>query len=213
VDEAYIGLPCIAYEEHASYENGIITAKSAGEFYIIFCTSETFFEQVARVDVTIIPDPNATTADSDEPEQTNTTTVKTRHTTVTTTTAYTDVGGFGSDSRPEPTVTTATTLYDGTTVVTTITNAPSTTTTTVHTEIAPETTKPDGTTGTISAGDVNADGEISILDVLILSKHLLTGSALDARAVKSADVDRSGTPDFSDVLLILKRTVALITEF
>lgn len=213
VDEAYIGLPCIAYEEHASYENGIITAKSAGEFYIIFCTSETFFEQVARMDVTILPDPNATTADSDEPEQTNTTTVKTRHTTVTTTTAYTDNGAFGSDSRPEPTATTATTLYDCTTVVTTITNAPSTTTTAAHTEIAPETTKPDGTTGTISAGDVNADGEISILDVLILSKHLLTGSALDARAVKSADVDRSGTPDFSDVLLILKRTVALITEF
>ena len=75
VDEAYIGLPCIVYEEHASYENGIITAKSAGEFYIIFCTSETFGDQVARVDVTIVPDPNATTAASEtEPEQTNTTT-------------------------------------------------------------------------------------------------------------------------------------------
>lgn len=209
VDEAYIGLPCIVYEEHASYENGIITAKSAGEFYIIFCTSETFKDQVARVDVTIVPDPNATTAASEtEPEQTNTTTLSTWHTTfpttVMTTTACTDDDTFGSDSRPEPTVTT---------VVTTITNAPSTTTTPAHTEIAPETTKPDTESGASRAGDTNADGEINILDVIKLNRNLLCGEALDAQAIRNADVDGDGIPTFADALMILKYTIRLITSF
>ncbi len=240
VDEAYIGLPCIVYEEHARYENGIITAMSAGEFYIVFCTSETFAEQVARVDVTIVPDPNGTTASSEtEPEWTKTTMMSTWNTTLPTTGMTTARPASNTTAVPESTLdedgnviyhTTATSLSittseeapiattttrvhngEGTTVATTVTTAPATTPT--GTEIAPETTKPDTESGASRAGDTNGDGEVNILDVIKLNRNLLCGEVLDAQAIRNADVDGDGMPSFADALMILKYTIRLITSF
>lgn len=165
VDETYTDLHYIIYDENATYDNGIITAVNPGEFYIIFCTSETFGEQVARVDVTILPNGDETTTTSEQ-EWTETTMMSTWNTTLSTTGMTTampapdttavpestlDEDGnviysttatslTVSTSEEEPIATTTTGIYDGegTTVATTVTTAP---TTTADTEIAPETSE------------------------------------------------------------------------
>ncbi len=137
VDETYAGLPYVITEECASYENGIITAISAGGFYMDFFASDALTEKVARVIVHIFAEPDETTAPPEtEPVWTETTIVTTWHTglhttdmTTTTiastldengeviygTTMPADTTPSGSDSEEEPIATTTSeTSDDGT---------------------------------------------------------------------------------------------------
>lgn len=132
VDEIYAGLPYVITEECASYENGIITAISAGEFYMDFFASDTMTEKVAHVRVHIFAEPDE--EPETEPAWTETTGVTTWHTglhttdmTTTTiastldengnviygTTMPTDTAPSGSDSEKEPIATTTSETYDG----------------------------------------------------------------------------------------------------
>ncbi len=59
-------------------------------------------------------------------------------------------------------------------------------------------------------GDVNCDGTVDILDVIVLNRNLLGGSELTAEGKKNADVNLDGTPSPADSLSILKYLVKLI---
>ncbi len=62
-------------------------------------------------------------------------------------------------------------------------------------------------------GDVNVDGKVDILDVILLNKALLAGEQITAQGEFNADVNQSGAPDSDDALNILKYTIKLVTEF
>lgn len=59
--------------------------------------------------------------------------------------------------------------------------------------------------------DVNEDGKINILDVITLNGAILGKENLSAQGQKNADVDKSGKPDATDSLNIMKYIVGLIT--
>lgn len=59
-------------------------------------------------------------------------------------------------------------------------------------------------------GDVNADGEVTISDVLALNKNLLGGGMLTEEGIRNADVDSDGKPTSADALNILKYVVKLL---
>ncbi|MBE6848411.1 MAG: rhamnogalacturonan lyase [Ruminococcus sp.] len=89
-----------------------------------------------------------------------------------------------------------------TTTTTTNSSATTTTTTTSTTE------EPSG----LLYGDVNEDGEVSIVDVLVLNRNLLAGDPLTQNGTLAADVDKDGAPTAADALLILKHTIGLVTK-
>lgn len=77
---------------------------------------------------------------------------------------------------------------------------------------APE---PDGITdtpsGTVRYGDVNCDGAVDILDVILLNKYLLGAGTLTEDGMANANVDASAEVDTTDSLNILKCVVKLVT--
>ncbi len=65
----------------------------------------------------------------------------------------------------------------------------------------------------INYGDVNVDGKVDILDVILLNKALLVGEKITAEGTANADVNADGTPNSADSLSILKYTVGLVEKF
>ena len=63
---------------------------------------------------------------------------------------------------------------------------------------------------TVAYGDVNEDGEVTIVDVLKLNQNLLVGAPLSEQGVLNADVDKDGTPSAADALLLLQSTIGLV---
>lgn len=61
-------------------------------------------------------------------------------------------------------------------------------------------------------GDVNCDGDVNIMDVILLNKSLLAGDQLSDEGSRNADVDLDGTPTSADSLTILKYTIKLETQ-
>ena len=77
--------------------------------------------------------------------------------------------------------------------------------------IEPVETKP-APTGDVVYGDVDLDGKVTIVDVIMLNKSLMIGEKLTAQQMKNANVDNKGDkPDETDALNILKAVVELIT--
>ena len=75
----------------------------------------------------------------------------------------------------------------------------------------PDPTEPDPSEpDTVAYGDVNEDGEVSIVDVLKLNQNLLVGAPLSEQGVLNADVDKDGTPSAADALLLLQSTIGLV---
>ncbi|MCR4645398.1 MAG: dockerin type I repeat-containing protein [Oscillospiraceae bacterium] len=61
-----------------------------------------------------------------------------------------------------------------------------------------------------TSGDLNGDGNVSILDVIILNQNLMIGTPIDDSAKAAADVLRDGVLNEADSLTILKYVVELI---
>lgn len=61
-----------------------------------------------------------------------------------------------------------------------------------------------------SCGDINNDGSIDIVDVIMLNKFLLGSATLSDQQYASADADGNGTVDSTDSLNILKYVVKLV---
>ncbi len=73
----------------------------------------------------------------------------------------------------------------------------------------PPVTEATAPSGDVNYGDVNVDGNVNILDVILLNKALLAGEKITDEGIANADVDQDGTPSSADSLLILKFTVGL----
>ena len=67
-------------------------------------------------------------------------------------------------------------------------------------------------TASIIPGDVSGDGITDIMDVILLNKHLLGVSELDASAKKAADLNGDGTVDSSDSLAVLKEALGIASD-
>ncbi len=61
-------------------------------------------------------------------------------------------------------------------------------------------------------GDANVDGEVDVLDIIVLNKYLLGGGKLSDQGALNADVDLDGDPSANDSLNIMKYIVKLIDE-
>ena len=59
-------------------------------------------------------------------------------------------------------------------------------------------------------GDVNLDGEVSIMDVIAINRYLLGVSKLGSKAKQNANVDGNESIDAADSLLILKYALEII---
>ena len=62
-------------------------------------------------------------------------------------------------------------------------------------------------------GDINGDGTVDILDVIVVNKHLLGCKELDELQTKAADVDGNGIVESTDSLNILKYALKIIKRF
>ena len=60
-------------------------------------------------------------------------------------------------------------------------------------------------------GDVDVNGVVDILDVVLINKSLLGGATLTAQGKTNADVDVDDAIDSTDALNILKAVVKLVT--
>ena len=60
-------------------------------------------------------------------------------------------------------------------------------------------------------GDADVDGDCDIIDVICVNKDQLGSYQLDAQGMLNADVDRSGTMNFTDAVNIMKALVDLAT--
>lgn len=60
-------------------------------------------------------------------------------------------------------------------------------------------------------GDVNCDGGVNVMDVILLNRNLMIGAEITEQGLRNADVDINGRADAADSLNILKAVVKLIT--
>lgn len=72
--------------------------------------------------------------------------------------------------------------------------------------------KPDGP-GNYTYGDLNGDGYIDIIDVVLVMRHVLMLSNLPEDIIKYADVNGDGDINVIDVTLIMRRSLGLISRF
>ena len=59
-----------------------------------------------------------------------------------------------------------------------------------------------------ASGDVNADGEINVMDVIAVNKYLNGAAELDADALRAADMNGDGEVNAADSLLLLKKMIS-----
>ncbi|MBR1554137.1 MAG: beta-mannosidase [Oscillospiraceae bacterium] len=79
-------------------------------------------------------------------------------------------------------------------------------------DVTTPTEKTTETEGDFKYGDVDASGDVDILDVITLNKALLGKEKISETQQKAADVNLSGKPDSTDSLIIMKHIVGLVTE-
>lgn len=59
-------------------------------------------------------------------------------------------------------------------------------------------------------GDVNCDGDVDLVDVVLLNKHLMIGTTVSAQGIYNGDVDDNNDTDEIDSLNILKYIIQLV---
>lgn len=61
------------------------------------------------------------------------------------------------------------------------------------------------------AGDVNGDNTISVIDTILVMKHIINSNTLSPEQLSVADVDSNGIISVIDVMLIQKYALEIIT--
>lgn len=59
-------------------------------------------------------------------------------------------------------------------------------------------------------GDIDENGQVNIMDVILLNRYLMVGASISDQGKANADVDLSGECDATDALVILKHVVRII---
>ena len=54
-------------------------------------------------------------------------------------------------------------------------------------------------------GDVNGDGEVNVMDLILVNKYNIGASELDSDAFAAADMNGDGNVDYSDTMQLLKK--------
>ena len=70
-----------------------------------------------------------------------------------------------------------------------------------------------GVPGEFKLGDINGDGNIDVLDVVLLMQGILLLTELDTRAEARADVNLDGEVDVADAALLMQYSLGMITSF
>jgi hypothetical protein len=66
----------------------------------------------------------------------------------------------------------------------------------------------------LGPGDINSDGKINVLDVVLVQRHILGLNLLTAQQKALANVKGLGEePDVRDVVLIMQRSLGIIDDF
>ncbi len=65
----------------------------------------------------------------------------------------------------------------------------------------------------LKQGDADSDGNINILDVILVNRAILGKSSLTAEQVKAVDFNRNGYPEPEEALMMMKYIVGIITDF
>lgn len=65
---------------------------------------------------------------------------------------------------------------------------------------------------TSNYGDIDGNGKVDIMDVILLNRNLMIGAEVTPQGLKNADVDCNGEVDSLDALNILKYVTKLITN-
>ena len=81
----------------------------------------------------------------------------------------------------------------------------------VHVWGTPPADAPEDMQSEVLYGDVNCDGGVNVMDVILLNRNLMIGAEITAQGLRNADVDINGRADAADSLNILKAVVKLIT--
>ncbi len=66
---------------------------------------------------------------------------------------------------------------------------------------------------TLKQGDADSNGDINILDVILVNRAILGKSSLTAEQVKAVDFNGNGYPEPEEALMIMKYIVGIITDF
>jgi len=62
------------------------------------------------------------------------------------------------------------------------------------------------------AGDANKDGQVDILDVIVINKAILGKESFSKMQTRASDVNKNGVPDSADSLTIMKYIVGLVSS-
>ena len=72
---------------------------------------------------------------------------------------------------------------------------------------------PSETPETYSAGDADGDGEVNILDVILVNRAILGKTTLSEKQVEAVDFNKNGYPEPAETLMMMKYIVGIITDF
>ena len=116
------------------------------------------------------------------------------------------------------TITTTETTTEPTETTTTTTTTETTSTETEATTASETTTVSETTTTTTDAdtdinyGDVNLDGKVDLMDVIMMNKYLAGQITLSEQAVKNADVNTDGSLGDSDSTTLMQFVLMMIPD-
>ena len=154
----------------------------------------------------------ADTTTTESATTTSTTTTETTTTTTETTTSTTTTETTTTTTETTTSITTTETTTTTTETTTSTTTTETTTTTTETTTIPPMTTYTSAEMSCFMIGDIDVDGDVTLLDLVKFSKYNTEIVELNATQMKAADCTLDGIVDYNDLILLMRYLVGLVDE-
>ncbi len=175
-------------------------------------TTETTTESTTTTTETTTE--STTTTTQTTTESTTTTTQTTTESTTTTTETTTESTATTTETTTESTATTTETTTESTATTTeTTTESTATTTETTVSIYQPITSSNNTTVDDILLGDINLDGEVSILDIVKFSKYNTSIVNLNETQRHAADCNCDSKIDFNDLIILMRYVIRLTEDY